>query len=391
MLLVLAGQIDRARDRRRTSGRCRRARRQRLRPLSGSADAGAGGAGRRLRRRRRREAQPSCGCRRPQRCCLGQLRGPAHVGRHRLARRGPLRGGRGGAPRRPAASGTTGNVSRLPLTTGRSPSCGWAAATGTTPLAEAQAGLGLIGDTEFQVGDVFAHAICAHVALHRGELGAAQAAVDEARRRLVAGPVEIGYEWMSWIGALLLEAQGRTGCGPGHAGRDVGSDRPAPLPAGHVAGHGPRPGAHGQGGRRPPACRCRSPRSWSAALTRPARRPPGASRCAVVVCSTTTWVPCSPRSPCTARGPRPYLLAAACEDAGVALGRAARRARRSPLLGEAAAIYERLRASWDVARVQAGARTLGVRRTRPRSSPDVRMGEPHPHRGSAWSTSWPKD
>ena len=33
--------------------------------------------------------------------------------------------------------------------------------------------------------------------------------MDEAHRSLVAGPLEIGFEWMSWIGALLLETQGQ--------------------------------------------------------------------------------------------------------------------------------------------------------------------------------------
>ena len=45
---------------------------------------------------------------------------------------------------------------------------------------EAQAGLALIEESATEVGDVFANAICAHVAYHRGELEKAQAAVDEA-------------------------------------------------------------------------------------------------------------------------------------------------------------------------------------------------------------------
>ena len=34
-------------------------------------------------------------------------------------------------------------------------------------------------------------------------------AVHQAQRSLVAGPLEIGFDWMSWIGALLLETQGQ--------------------------------------------------------------------------------------------------------------------------------------------------------------------------------------
>ncbi len=82
--------------------------------------------------------------------------------------------------------------------------CDWDDAT-----TEAQAGLALIEESATEVGAVFANAICAHVAYHRGELEKAQAAVDEARRSLVAGPFEIGFEWVTWIEALLYEADGR--------------------------------------------------------------------------------------------------------------------------------------------------------------------------------------
>jgi DNA-binding CsgD family transcriptional regulator len=63
-------------------------------------------------------------------------------------------------------------------------------------------------------------------------------------------------------------------------------------------------------------------------------------------------------------GPRPYQLAAACEDAGVALQRAARREEAVRLLNDAADGYEQLDAVRDVARVQSVLRTLGVRRGR---------------------------
>jgi tetratricopeptide (TPR) repeat protein len=102
----------------------------------------------------------------------------------------------------------TGNVSRLPLYHWAIAELRLNAGQWDDALTEAQAGLGLIDETGNQVGDVFANAVCAHIAFHRSEPTLAQAAVDEARRRLVAGPVEIGFEWMSWVGALLLEAQG---------------------------------------------------------------------------------------------------------------------------------------------------------------------------------------
>ncbi len=63
-------------------------------------------------------------------------------------------------------------------------------------------------------------------------------------------------------------------------------------------------------------------------------------------------------------GPRPYPLAAACEDAGVALGRIGKTGEAVPLLNEAVAVYERLDAVRDVDRVQPALRSLGVRRPR---------------------------
>ena len=65
-------------------------------------------------------------------------------------------------------------------------------------LAEAHAGLDLIEENANHVGDVFANAICAHVAFHRGDPTLAQSAVQEAHHSLVAGPLEIGFEWMTW-------------------------------------------------------------------------------------------------------------------------------------------------------------------------------------------------
>jgi DNA-binding CsgD family transcriptional regulator len=72
-------------------------------------------------------------------------------------------------------------------------------------------------------------------------------------------------------------------------------------------------------------------------------------------------------------GPRPYLLAAACEDAGMALGRAAGAGDAGPLLDEAVETYERLAATWDVRRVRSGQRALGL--PHPRHPPRrVRFG-----------------
>ena len=146
----------------------------------------------------------------------------------------------------------TGNLSRLALYHWAIAEARLAAGHWDDAVAEAQAGLGLIEETANLVGDVFANAVCAHVAFHRGEPALAQAAVHEAQRRLV-GPHEIGFEWMSWIGALLLEAQGQ----PARALSilEQAWDLIAPLRylQAAVTSHGAGPGPDGSGLRRPAA------------------------------------------------------------------------------------------------------------------------------------------
>jgi DNA-binding CsgD family transcriptional regulator len=75
-------------------------------------------------------------------------------------------------------------------------------------------------------------------------------------------------------------------------------------------------------------------------------------------------------------GPRPLERALTCEDAAWALGSVGRVSEARPLLEEATGLYERLGASWDLARAAARMRDLGVRsgrrgpRKRPRSGWD---------------------
>jgi DNA-binding CsgD family transcriptional regulator len=264
----------------------------------------------------------------------------------------------------------TGNISRLPLYHWAIAELRLSAGQWDDALTEAQAGLSLIEETGSQVGDVFANAVCAHIAFHRAEPTLAQAAVDEARRRLVAGPVEIGFEWMTWVGALLLEERGERAQALASletawdliapvrylqvASRAMGPDlvRMA-LAAGdrqragsvteeleHSAGRGPSPTAQGL------ALRCRGLLDEDADVLLDAV---AAHR----------------------DGPRPYQLAVACEDAGIALGRIGRTDEAVQLLNEAATAYERLEALQDMARIQPAWRSLGVRRTRlaPRRRP----------------------
>ena len=112
-----------------------------------------------------------------------------------------LRAGRSEAER-------TGNLARLPLYHWAIADVRLAAGQWDDAVAEAQAGLALIEESTTEVGDVLANAFVRHVAFHRVRSSTARAAVDAARRSLVAGPLEIGFEWMTWIAALLRRVRG---------------------------------------------------------------------------------------------------------------------------------------------------------------------------------------
>jgi DNA-binding CsgD family transcriptional regulator len=75
------------------------------------------------------------------------------------------------------------------------------------------------------------------------------------------------------------------------------------------------------------------------------------------------------------RGPRPFIRAQACEDAAVALARdRERRDEAIALLREALEVYESVAATWDIARVDARLRALGLRRGKGRVAPRPRFG-----------------
>jgi DNA-binding CsgD family transcriptional regulator/tetratricopeptide (TPR) repeat protein len=257
----------------------------------------------------------------------------------------------------------TGNIARLPHFHWGIAEMRLSAGDWDDAVAEAQAGLGLVEETVNQVGDVFAHAICAHVAFHRGESTLAIGAVQKARRRLVAGPLEIGYEWMSWIEALLLEAQGRSV--EALSVLATTWDLIAPL---RFLQAGSRP----MGPDLVRMALASGDRLRAASVTEELERDAVRSH---TVTAQGLALRCrglldnAPEVLLEAvaahqRGPRPYHLGAAREDAGTALGRAGRRAEAVAQLEDAAAVYEQLDAIRDVDRVQSALRTLGVRPAR---------------------------
>ena len=258
-----------------------------------------------------------------------------------------------------------GNLARLPVYHWAIADLRLAAGSWDDAVTEAQAGLGLIEDSANRVGDVFANAVCAHVAFHRGEPALAEAAVDEARRRLVAGPLEIGFEWMTWIEALLLETHGQ----PAQALSILAQawDLIAPIRYLQAASRAMGPDLVRMALTAGDQQRARS---VTEELEQSARRSPTptarglALRCRGLLDDDPDVL--LEAVAAHRDGPRPYPLAAACEDAGIVLGRAARTEEAIPLLSEAVAAYERLDAVWDVARVQSAQHSFGMQRVRRR-------------------------
>ena len=257
----------------------------------------------------------------------------------------------------------TGNVSRVAMYHWAIAEARLAGGHWDDAVAEAQAGLRLIEETSSHVGDVFAHAICAHVAYHRGDKAGAVAALGEARRRLVAGTVEIGVEWMSWVEALLLESAGnRT-----RAAATLAEtwDLNTPVRYLQAASRAMAPDvvrlalAVGD-----PQC-ARSVTEElerSAAITATTTARGFALRCRGLLDDDVGVL--LEAVAAHRVGPRPYPLAAACEDAGIALARTANSSDAESLLDESMAIYEQLDAVHDVDRLLSARRGLGIKRTR---------------------------
>jgi DNA-binding CsgD family transcriptional regulator len=238
-------------------------------------------------------------------------------------------------------------------------------------LAECQACLELAEEYGMRLhGTVFSHSIRAVIAVHRGDLGDAGQAVTAAERELAATGPQLGWDWLLWAHALLLEARGQpegslaTLCRTWDACAGQGLVSSLPLFAADLVR------------RATDAADRQRAEQATVAMEELAVRNPGvatltgvALRCrglleddaAVLVGAVAAY-----RS-----GPRPLERALACEDAAWALGRVGRVGEARPLFDEALGLYESLGASWDLARAAARLRGLGVRpgRRGPRKRP----------------------
>jgi DNA-binding CsgD family transcriptional regulator/tetratricopeptide (TPR) repeat protein len=236
-------------------------------------------------------------------------------------------------------------------------------------LAEAETSLRLAEEVQTSIWNATAHAVLALVAIHRGDLAAAQAALDGS------GPPDgrpggprVGLDRLRLAYARLAEARGdssgaldllerawRENVDAGALGdyRELAPELVRLALAGdrfdlaaEVSVEVARPDSLTPSSARLVALRCRGLLDGDAKVLAEA-------------------------SSVAAQQPRPLDGALAQLDAGIAVGREGDRDAGVAVLRAAAETFERLGASWHVSRTDAALRSLGVRRGRrgPRSRP----------------------
>jgi DNA-binding CsgD family transcriptional regulator len=229
-------------------------------------------------------------------------------------------------------------------------------------LAEVEAAPQLAEETGERYSLVLGWSVRALIALHRGERPAAQAAAASADRELAAGGHRYRSHWATWVQALLSE--------------DAGAAPEALAALGGVWDRCQRTGlaieypvlgpdlvrlALAAGDRRR-AGQVAAAVAQVAAANDVATLAGAALRCRGLAAGDPGLLCAAVDA--YAKGPRPFDLAVAAEDAGAALARRGDAAAAAPLLGQALAGYERLDAARGVARAEASLRGLGIRRGR---------------------------
>jgi DNA-binding CsgD family transcriptional regulator/tetratricopeptide (TPR) repeat protein len=238
-------------------------------------------------------------------------------------------------------------------------------------LAECQACLELADEYGMRLhGTVFSHSIHTIIAVHRDDLTDAEQAVAAADQELAATGPQLGSDWLLWAKALVLEARGHpdaslaTLCRAWDACADQGLLSTLPLLGPDLIRLAQAAGELDRAGQA------------TTAIEDLAARNPGVATLAGVALRSRGLLEHDPEVLLRAvdayrTGPRLLELALACEDAAWALGAAGRIDEARPLLDDALGLYERLEASWDLARAAARLRALGIRpgRRGPRQRP----------------------
>jgi DNA-binding CsgD family transcriptional regulator len=238
-------------------------------------------------------------------------------------------------------------------------------------IAELQAALELTEETGERHSLVAIHSVTCLIALHRGDLRRAGEAAAMAERELADTDPRFHTHWAMWARALLLEAEGATR----EAFATLAGSWDLCARSGFAIEY-PVLGADLvrlalAAGERPRAGRVAAAVAEVAAGNDAPSLAGAALRCRGLVDDDPELL--GEAVDAYRRASRPLELALAAEDAAAAHARRGRPEAAVPLLGQALELHERLEAARDAARVEAGLRSLGVRRGRrgPRRRPQL--------------------
>ncbi len=228
--------------------------------------------------------------------------------------------------------------------------------------AELEASLGIAEEIGEIYSLVYAYGLMARISFYRNELGPAREAAATAGRYLAGWGSGHSLAWVAWPRALLLEADGEhrqalaamTGLWDWCAGAGLVLEYPA-IGADLVR-LALADGDQGQAREVAAAVTAVAEANDIAWMTGEALRCQGLADDDPEVLAAAVAA--------HGRGARPYQLARTSEDAASAFARRGQADRAGPLLGRAAAVYERLGAARDLARAEATLRDAGARRGR---------------------------
>jgi len=227
--------------------------------------------------------------------------------------------------------------------------------------SEADLSLAYADEVGLRAFALWGHAIAALIAIHRGQLSAAADAIARGDAEFAPNnPSRFGLPWFVWSRALLEEAEGRT--------------EQALVLLGDVWDYLVTHGCLGETQELAPDLirlalalgdRERALATAEAASQLCERAATHSARSAALLCQG--MLEGSPEVLLSAveasrSGPRRIELARACEEAGMNLGGVGRMDEAAGLLSEALALYEEMGAQRDVRRLEAGLRSLGIRR-----------------------------
>ncbi|MCA1845748.1 MAG: LuxR C-terminal-related transcriptional regulator, partial [Actinobacteria bacterium] len=239
-------------------------------------------------------------------------------------------------------------------------------------LVELEAAAALADELGTRPGTAQAFAICAFIFLHRSDFPAASEALDRADRApVMAGPQD-RRDWVLWVGPLLAEASGATGAALeliwdawqqcSRAGLASGLARLGPDAVRLCLGAGDTARAEAVVA----AFDDLVPRAGVPTLAATALRCHGLLTSDAGALQEAAQI--------YDDAGRPFEAAQAREEAGRALGRAGHTDEARAAFDDALGRYTALRASYDVGRVEARLRELGVRRGRQGSRGRPRHG-----------------